>query len=348
MTRVLEKNPKNRFSRVHVEWDEEAPDAGFTVLEEQARSIISENDSPDLHFRFGVNPYRGCSHACAYCYARPYHETLGFGAGTDFERKLVAKMNAPQLLERELAKPRFRGQPIVLSGATDCYQSIERKLRLTRGCLEALAAAKNPVTIITKSVLIERDLDVLQAIHRDAAIEVFLSVPFADEEIARKVEPGVPPPQRRFEAMARISEAGIPTGLSISPIIFGLNDDDVPDLLDRGRRAGATRAFATMVRLPGAVKEVFFERVAEAFPDRVSRIRNAILEMRGGKLSDPRYGDRMAGRGPRWDALMQLFHLHAKKNGFDVTRLTEAVPPVVPQKPAAPSGRRQLSLFGDD
>jgi DNA repair photolyase len=309
-------NPPNPWHSTHVEWLEEPPAARLEVYEEEARSVLAENDSPDVAFRWSVNPYRGCQHGCAYCYARPSHELLDFGAGTDFERKIVVKTNAPERLALELARPAMRGETIVFSGNTDCYQPLEASYGLTRRCLEACRDRCNPVAVITKAALVRRDADVLARIARQSSARVFLSIPFADDRVARRMEPGASSPSRRFETLRALTEAGVPTGVSLAPLIPGLNDSDAPEILARARAAGAEVAFTTLVRLPLAVLPVFRERIAEAFPERARRIESAIRELRGGKWNESRFGARMHGSGPRWDALMQLFEIHCRRLGF--------------------------------
>jgi DNA repair photolyase len=235
-------NPPNPFESEHRELLVPAPDARLELYEDATREILSRNDSPDLDFRWSVNPYRGCFHACAYCYARRSHEYWGFGSGSDFDSKIIVKHRAPALLRDAFMRPSWKGELILFSGNTDCYQPIEASYELTRQCLEVCAEFRNPVAIITKSVLVVRDLDVLMRLHREASVRVYFSIPFADNETARKVEPHVPSITKRFEALQRLSEAGISTGVSIAPVIPGLNEHDMPEIVLRARRAGATAA----------------------------------------------------------------------------------------------------------
>jgi pyruvate-formate lyase-activating enzyme len=219
-------NPPNPYESTHRELLEPSSSARLELYDDETREILSRNDSPDLSFRWSVNPYRGCFHACAYCYARPTHEYWGFGAGTDFESKIIVKRHAAALLRRAFEKPSWKGELIVFSGNTDCYQPIEASLELTRSCLEVCVEYRNPVAIITKGVLVLRDLDILKRLQQEAWVRVYCSIPFADDEVARRVEPQAPTTRKRFEAMARLSDAGIPTGVSIAPIIPGLNQED--------------------------------------------------------------------------------------------------------------------------
>jgi DNA repair photolyase len=309
-------NPPNPWESVHAEWLGEAPQAKLEIFEESARSIIAQNESPDVGFRFSVNPYRGCFHACAYCYARPTHQYLGFGAGTDFESKIVVKVNAPELLRRELSRKSWKGETIVFSGVTDCYQPLEAVYGLTRRCLEVCLEFHQPVGIVTKGALVRRDKEILASLAREAGARVYVSIPFADDTTARKLEPSVALSSRRFEAVADLSSAGVPTGVALAPIIPGINDSDIPELLDRARAAGATRAFLTLLRLPAEVLPVFEDRLAEAFPQRANKVWSAITEMRGGKRNESRFGSRMEGIGPRWQAIEALFEAEKRRLGF--------------------------------
>jgi DNA repair photolyase len=313
----LISNPPNPWSSAHVEWLEEPPPATAEVYEEEATSVVTENDSPDVGFRWSLNPYRGCHHACAYCYARPSHQYLGFGAGTDFERRIVVKTNAPELLRKTLEKRSWKGELVALSGNTDCYQPLEASYGLTRRCLETLVEFGNPACVITKGILVRRDVDVLARLAKEASVRVHVSIPFATDRVARAIEPGVAAPVRRFEAMKALADAGVPVGLALAPLIPGLNDADVPELLRRAKDAGATSAFMTMVRLSGEVLPVFTERLRAAFPDRAEKVLSQIRDVRGGALNDTTWHDRMHGRGPRWDAVSDLFQVHVKRLGLD-------------------------------
>lgn len=310
-------NPPNPWSSTHVEWLEEPPNATLGIYEEDAKSILSENDSPDIGFRYSVNPYRGCLHACAYCYARPSHQYLGWGAGTDFDRKIVVKRNAPELLRKELSRRTWQGEVIAFSGNTDCYQPLEATYELTRRCLTVCLEFQNPVSIITKGALIRRDVDLIAELAKRAGAHVNISVAFADDDMARKIEPYANRPSNRFEAMRRLSDAGVSTGIFIAPVIPGLNDTDIPVLLERARDAGAQRAGITLLRLPSEVLPVFEERIEEAYPERAKRIKNAILEVRGGKMNESGFGARMAGRGARWEAVQALFDVHCRRLGLN-------------------------------
>jgi len=309
--------PPNPWQTVHVEWIGPPPEARLEVYEEEAGVVVTENESPDVGFRFSVNPYRGCFHGCAYCYARPYHEYLDFGAGTDFERKIVVKVNAAEALERRFRSRTWAGDPIAFSGVTDCYQPLEASYGLTRRCLEVCLAYRNPVQVVTKGLLIRRDVDVLARLAREAQASVFFTIPFADPGPSRKMEPYAPPPAARFETLRLLAEAGIETGIGVAPIIPGLNESDIPALLERAREAGATRAFTILLRLPGSVEPVFRERLEASFPGRASKILNALGEMRAGRLSGGAFGERMRGAGPRWRMIEDLFHATCRRLGLN-------------------------------
>lgn len=333
------QNPPNPFESQHREWLIQPERVRLEVFEDTTREILSRNDSPDLPFRWSVNPYRGCFHACAYCYARPTHEYWGFGAGTDFDSKIIIKPQAPELLRQALLKPSWQGELIVFSGNTDCYQPPEATYGLTRACLEVCAEFRNPVGIITKSSLIQRDLDVLLRLHREAWLRVYFSVPFADNETARKVEPQAPSITKRFEAMKALSAAGIVTAVSIAPVIPGLNEDDMPEILRQARQAGASAATFILLRLAGSVEPVFLDRMEAAFPDRFPKIVHRIKDIRGGALNDSRFFKRYEGHGHYWSMIEQLFEAGRRKAGFPPER-DEPIPQTF-RRP----GVEQMTLF---
>jgi DNA repair photolyase len=257
------------------------------------------------------------------CYARTSHEYLGFGAGTDFDRKIVVKVTAPKLLRVELSRRSWKGETIVFSGNTDCYQPLEAVYELTRRCLEVCAEFRNPVAIITKGALVRRDADLLARMSRAARVSVCLSIPFSDDAMSRAIEPNASLPSQRFETLRLLSSAGIRTGVGVAPVIPGLNDSQISAVLERARSAGATSAFMTLVRLAGQTLPVFRERLEQAFPRRASRIWSAIRQVRGGKLNESRFGMRMRGTGPRWDAIHDLFDLECRRLGFNEERVGE-------------------------
>ena len=306
-------NPPNPWLSTEVEYLDEIPPAELEVYEDHTREILSHNDSPDVGFSWSVNPYRGCFHACAYCYARPTHEYLGLGAGTDFERKITVKPQAPQLLREAFERPSWKGELVVFSGVTDCYQPLEASYRLTRGCLEVCAEYRNPAGIITKSPLIERDLDVLQQLQKDARVSVSVSIPIWDRGHAHAIEPYVATPQRRMKTIERLAAAGLDVGVNVAPVIPGLSDADIPRILEAAHAAGARRAGFVFLRLPGSVKQVFEQRLRESLPLRADRVLNRVRDARGGKLYDARWGVRGRGEGTYAEAARALFDATVKR-----------------------------------
>ncbi len=337
-------NPPNPWATTEVEYLEAPPPARLQLFEETAKSILSENTSPDLGMRWSVNPYRGCLHACAYCYARPSHQYLGFGAGTDFDRKIVVKVNAPELLREAFDRRSWSGDEITFSGNTDCYQPIEASYRLTRRCLEVCLAYRNPVTIITKGSLVRRDASLLSQLARGASAFVTVTVTFLDDDLGRSIEPGASDVSARFETIRRLACEGVPVGVNVSPIIPGLNDHQVAEILERAAAAGATRAFLSPIRLAAEVAPVFLARLAESHPLRASKVENAIRELRGGTLNDPRFGVRMTGVGPRWEATQQLFRATCRRLGI-VARGDADLGTPSEREPTFRRPRSQLGLF---
>jgi DNA repair photolyase len=339
------QNPTSRFDLRDLHYDEgSAPDAEVQVLDDQTRGILSKNTSPDIGFRFSVNPYRGCMHACAYCYARPTHEYLGLGAGTDFDRKIVVKREAAALLREAFEKRSWKGERVVFSGVTDCYQPLEAKLGLTRACLEVCLAYRNPVGIITKSALIERDIDVLAALAKTAQLYVGVSLPFLDAARARALEPYAPSPATRLRTMKRLAEAGITVGVSVAPVIPGLSDAEIPGILGAAKDHGATSAGFVLLRLPGAVKEVFEERLRQVLPLRAEKVLRRIREAHGGDLYRAEFGTRHRGTGTYAEQITTLFEATAKRLGFDTYS-----PDKTYREPEETTFRRptpQLGLFG--
>ena len=316
MRPVAIANPPNPWASTSVEYLEGAPEMKLEIYSDASRSILAKNDSPDVGFTYSVNPYRGCFHGCAYCYARPGHEYLGFGAGTDFDRKIVVKMRAPELLRVAFSKKSWKRETVMFSGVTDCFQPIEASYRLTRGCLEVCAEFGNPVGVITKAPLVERDLDVLQEIARVASVHVVVSVPIWDPERARLVEPYVATPARRMRVIQRLAEAGLSVGVNVAPIIPGLNDEEIPQVLAAAKDAGATSAGYVLLRLPGPVAQVFEERMRAAMPLRAERILHRVRETRGGAIYDPRFGARGRGEGPYAMTIHALFRAAARRYGL--------------------------------
>jgi DNA repair photolyase len=312
-------NPGNRFEKLQIDElsDEmEKPREGSvpTVFyNDSSRSILAKNDSPDVPFTYSVNPYRGCEHGCIYCYARPTHEYLGFSAGLDFESKILVKMDAPKLLEEALQHPSFEPQVIAMSGNTDCYQPVERKLKLTRGCLEVFLKYRNPVGIITKNALVLRDVDIFRKMVSYDLISVTLSITSLDPALISRMEPRTSTPQKRLEAIRILADAGIPVGVNAAPLIPGLTDSELPEILKQASEHGASYANYILVRLPYAVKDLFVEWVQREFPERAGKILNRIRDLRGGNLSDPRFHSRMTGEGEMAKNLSDLFDMTCKK-----------------------------------
>jgi DNA repair photolyase len=318
-------NPPNRYETLQVELDpdpdsdeERAPGSPPTVFYRDAsRTILAENDSPDIGFRFSLNPYRGCEHGCVYCYARPSHEYLGFSAGLDFERRIMVKDDAPALLRTTLASPRWEPQVVMLSGNTDCYQPVERRLRLTRQCLEVFAEFRNPVSAITKSALIARDADLFADLARHGATHVMFSITSLDPELARRMEPRAARPERRLDAMATLARAGVPVGVMIGPVIPGLNDAEIPRILDAAARAGAQSGSWVLLRLAKPLDALFEQWLADHYPERRERVLARIRDTRGGKMNDSRFGIRQRGRGEYAEQIAALFAVAARKHGLD-------------------------------
>lgn len=312
-------NPPNPWTGRHVEWLGEPPPVSVEVYEEEARSALSSNDSPDLPFRYSLNPYRGCQHACAYCYARPTHSYLELGAGTDFDSKIVVKTNIEAALRRELASARWSAgrEWIAFSGVTDCYQPLEASYELTRACLAACDEFRHPVGIITKGALVRRDAELLARMATRGGAFVSVSIPFVDEHDARALEPWASAPTTRFETLRRLSEAGVPTGVALAPLIPGLNDSAIPEILARAREAGARRAFLTLLRLPAEVAPIFEARLRASHPLRADKVLSALRDMHGGALYETAFGRRMRGSGERWRTIEQLFELQCRRLGLE-------------------------------
>lgn len=297
------------------------PKLATIVTNETARTIISRNTSPDLPFEQSINPYRGCEHGCVYCYARPTHAYLDLSPGLDFESRLFAKTNAATLLRNELSAAGYRCSPIALGANTDAYQPIERKLRITRELLEVLAETQHPVTIVTKSALIERDIDVLSVLAESSLVEVFVSVTSLDHGLARRMEPRATAPLRRLETIRRLSQAGIPVGVMVAPVIAGLNDEDLEKILTAASTAGAVTAAYIVLRLPLEVSPLFQAWVTEHYPLRAAKIMSVMRAMRGGQDYESTFGQRMKGRGPFAQLLAQRFARACRELGLNRQRL---------------------------
>lgn len=301
--------------------DAELPALKTTVMPDRARTIIARNDSPDIPFRQSINPYRGCEHGCVYCYARPSHAYLGLSPGLDFESRLYAKHDAAPLLERELSRPGYVPEPIALGANTDPYQPIERRLRITRAVLEVLARHRHPFTIVTKSALIERDLDILAPLARDNLCAVYISVTTLDRRLARRLEPRAAAPQRRLAAMRRLADAGVPTGVMFAPVIPALNDHELEAVLAAAGAAGARFAGRVLLRLPHEVKDLFREWLATHAPLKARHVMSLVRATRGGRDNDARFGTRMTGSGEYARLLAQRFDLACRRLGLNREKL---------------------------
>ena len=316
-------NPRNRFERIDVDFEpgESTAERGDVppteLFRDDSKTVLSKNDSPDLGFQYSLNPYRGCEHGCIYCYARPTHEYLGFSAGLDFESRILVKERAPELLRRALENPRWTPQVIMLSGVTDPYQPIERRLRVTRRCLEILAEFRNPVAIVTKNHLVTRDLDLLLELNRFQACGVYLSITSVSPSLSARMEPRASSPRRRLQALRELSEAGIPCGVMAAPIIPSLNDDQIPAILEAAAEAGATRAGYILVRLPHGLRKLFADWLGTHFPDRRDRVLNRLREARDGDLNDPRFHHRMKGGGEYAEQIGRLFETVRRRVGLE-------------------------------
>ncbi|HEX4416168.1 MAG TPA: PA0069 family radical SAM protein [Lacipirellulaceae bacterium] len=329
----------------HVEWDEEylaALDRPQTqYLADESQSIVAENDSPDIGFRYSVNPYRGCSHGCSYCYARPGHEYLGMSAGLDFETKVLVKHRAPELLREFLAKPSWQPETIAFSGVTDCYQPAEREFRITRGCVAVAAECNQPIGIVTKNALVCRDIDLLQKLAAHRAVRVSISITTLDAKLARTMEPRTSSPEARLRAIRELSAAGISTNVMTSPIIPGLNDSEIPAILTAAREAGADHASYVMLRLPATVLPVFVDWLERCYPNKTERVKSLIRSVRDGKLNNSEFGRRQVGTGNMAELIANTFELWAKKLGFGEYRWPLSADDFSPPSPT--SG--QLRLF---
>ncbi|MFZ4767481.1 MAG: PA0069 family radical SAM protein [Roseimicrobium sp.] len=338
-------NTAQRFAQMHVDYDEGGAPAkvGTQFYVDHSSSIITKNDSPDLSFEGSINPYRGCEHGCAYCYARPTHEYLGFSAGLDFESRIMVKPEAPRLLREALLKPSYQPLKLSMSGVTDCYQPVEKKLRITRACLEVLAEFRHPVVIITKNHLITRDIDLLAELAQHRAVGVYLSVTSLDPKLGHVLEPRASSPQQRLEAIRKLHEAGVPVGVSAAPVIPALNDHEIPAILDAACQAGASFASYTMVRLPFSVKDVFATWLAEHFPERKEKILGRIRESQGETLSHGDFGKRLRGVGV-WSAqIEQIFRISLLRSGIAGQRKPEVTAQAF-RRPVVPSAQLELGL----
>lgn len=324
--------PANRFSTIDIEEeleylenDREAADDLRNVktryYADSTQSILSTNESPDIHFNYSLNPYRGCSHGCSYCYARPSHEYLGFDGGLDFESKIMVKLTADTLLRDWLARPQWKCEPIVFSGVTDCYQPAERRFGLTRKCLEVAQEAHQPVEIVTKNSLVTRDIDILADMASRKLIRVAISITSLDQSLTKRMEPRTSTPAARLAAIRQLSEAGVPTTVMVAPVIPGLNASEIPQILKQAKESGATNASYVLLRLPHSVEPVFLEWLDRFYPLRKQKIVALQKETRGGKLNDSDFSQRMVGQGPIAEQIKQTFDVF--KNRLELTASSE-------------------------
>ncbi len=320
-------NPAGRFDRTGIEavddgWvQEEAPESVATsVSPDRARGVISTNDSPDIGFDQSINPYRGCEHGCIYCYARPSHAYLGLSPGLDFETKLFYKQDAAKVLEQELSHPRYACKPIMLGANTDPYQPIERRLQVTRSILTVLAKCRHPVSIVTKGVLVARDIDLLADLARQNLTSVVMSLTTLDAEVKRTLEPRAAAPQARLKVMRQLVDAGVPTGVLVAPVIPAITDHETESILEAAKEAGACMAGYVLLRLPYEVKDLFREWLAQHYPQRANHVMSLVRDARGGRDNDPNFGTRMRGTGPYAQAIRNRFKMAARRLGLDSSR----------------------------
>jgi len=338
-------NPTGRFEKQIIlpdpdYLDPDAPHPKTQFFQDSASSLITFNDSPDISFEASLNIYRGCEHGCSYCYARPFHEYLGFSAGLDFESKIFVKTDAPSLLRSELLSKRWKPRVVVMSGVTDCYQPAERYFKLTRACLEIFAEFKNPVSIITKSALVTRDIPILQRLAHCDSVQVFVSVTTLDRELARAMEPRAPTPEHRLRAIEELNRAGIPVGVMAAPMIPGLTDHELPAILKAAAEAGARTAGYVVLRLPHGVKEIFSDWMDRHHPSKKNRVLSRLRQLRGGKLYDSTWGERGTGTGIFADQLKQLFEVNTRRLGLNRNRMNLST-----SQFCRPGGEEQLSLL---
>ena len=316
-------NPQNRFVNnnyelLEIELEENEIKKNQTqFFVDKTKSLLSKNDSPDIPYQYSLNPYRGCEHGCIYCYARPTHEYLGFSSGIDFETKIMVKLDASNLLEKEFQNKNWIPQLIVFSGNTDCYQPIERKLKITRECLKIFLKYKNPVSIITKNALIKRDIDILKELASMNLVSVFVSLTSLKNDLINKMEVRTSRPQERLEVIQLLAKENINVGINIAPIIPSLNDEEIPSILKAASEYGAKFASYVILRLPYSVKDIFENWLNEEFPERSAKIINKILEMKEGKLNNPNFFERFQTKGKYIEVIKLLFRMNCQKYGLN-------------------------------
>lgn len=345
-------DPPNRFEAIHheadleqLEWDQEhlrqLENRQIEYLDDDSKTLVAENSSPDIPFRYSINPYRGCIHGCSYCYARPTHEYLGLNAGLDFETKIVVKRNAAKLFREFLSRKSWKPESITFSGVTDCYQPAERQFRLTRQCLEVADECSQPVSIITKNALVIRDIDILEKMSARNLVHAYVSITTLDRQLARDMEPRTSIPDARLRAVKLLAEAGVPVGVMVAPLIPGLNDHEVADILAAAKQAGASVAGYILLRLPSTVEPVFAEWVERVRPQAADKILGRVRQTRGGKLNSPQWGTRMVGEGEIAEQIKTMFVVFRQKHRLGTTLPRQDTSQFRP--PSRPDG--QMSLF---
>ena len=331
-SRAAGHNTKNRFEQFYIDYSDENLEEYYDDSEDiktiqtryyndTSKSILAGNESPDLAFNYSINPYRGCEHGCIYCYARPSHEYLGFSAGLDFETRIMVKRDAAKLLEKEFSKKSWVPQSVMFSGNTDCYQQAERKLGITRECLEVFLKFRNPAGMITKNALILRDLDLLKQLAELHLVTAAISITTLNRELSRKMEPRTSVPAQRLETIEKLSNAGIHTGVIVAPVIPGLTDSEIPGILKAAAQSGAKFAAKTILRLPYSVKELFINWLNTNYPGKSQKVINRIKDVRGGKLTNPEFGKRMSGEGEYAEHIHRLFRISCTKYGLNRVKI---------------------------
>lgn len=343
-------NPAGRFDRTGIEavddgWmQEEAPESVATSLQaDRAKGVITTNDSPDIGFEQSINPYRGCEHGCIYCYARPSHAYMGLSSGLDFETKLFYKHDAAKVLEEELSRPRYVCKPIMLGSNTDPYQPIERRLQVTRSILTVLAKCRHPVSIVTKGVLVARDVDLLAELARQNLTSVVISLTTLDVEVKRTLEPRAASPQARLKVIRQLVDAGVPTGVLVAPVVPAITDHEMESILEAAKEAGASGAGYVLLRLPYEVKDLFREWLAQHYPQRASHVMSLVRDARGGRDNDPNFGTRMRGTGAYAELLRSRFKVATRRLGLDSPR-NVALSCTLFRRPGPAGSQLQLEL----
>lgn len=319
-------NPKNRFEETDLQYDIDEENGQLhrpktKILNDHTKDIISTNKSPDIPFEVSLNPYRGCEHGCAYCYARPTHEYLGMSAGLDFETRIVAKFDAPELLRKKLAKKSWKPQTLVMSGVTDPYQPLEKDLQITRQCIEVLAECRHPLAIITKNYQVTRDIDLLKQLAEVNAVRVILSITSLDKDLIGSLEPRTSRPKKRLKAVSELSSAGISVHVNIAPVIPGLTDDEIVPIMEAAKEHGAGSVSYTILRLPYGVKDLFVKWLEDHQPNRKQKVINKLKSLKDGKLNRSEFGERFRGEGAYGDQIDQLIKIHQKRLGLNKNRL---------------------------